>query len=451
MALTARSAAPHPGDTIAAVSSAAGPGERAIVRVSGPGTRAVIDAVFTPADPSMLPLEHHLVPGSVRLTGIYSPLPASLYFFHGPRTYTGQDLAELHTIGSPPLVERLVADLLNAGARPAQPGEFTLRAFLAGKKDLAQAEAVQAVVAAASDDDLKPALAQLAGGMTRPLHAVRDDLMNLLADVEASLDFADEDIQFVGRAETLARLDSALSLLRRLLGQLDDRAIAGRPVRIAFVGLPNAGKSSLFNALATGDALVSPIPGTTRDYLTKRISLAGMAIELIDTAGWQAAEETIERQAQELGREQAGRADVVVWCAEGGAFTAADEARLAQTSARLLRAWTKCDLSPCTAANAVAVTVVHPEGTDELLARLADTVRELTRSPLAPSHSRCRHHIEASIDELARARELVGRPDALELVAAALRRGIDQLGEMTGAVYTNDLLDRIFSRFCIGK
>src|SRR5262249_19277283 len=156
-----KTAAPHPDDTIVAVSSAPGPGLRAIVRVSGPNTRAVIDAVFSrDAQRSGAERARHLVPGSVRLSSVHSPLPADLYFFPAPHSYTGQDLAELHTVGSPPLVERLVADLLTAGARPARPGEFTLRAFLAGKKDLPQAEAVQAVVEADTDADLKQALTQ---------------------------------------------------------------------------------------------------------------------------------------------------------------------------------------------------------------------------------------------------------------------------------------------------
>src|SRR5581483_8564604 len=161
MTLTAATAAPHPDDTIVAVSSAPGAGPRAIVRVSGPRTRAVVDAVFQasgghePPEGTSLggltPPARRVLPGSVRLSGVHSPLPAALYFSPGPHSYTGQDLAELHTVGSPPLVERLVADLLAAGARPARPGEFTLRAFLAGKKDLPQAEAVQAVVEAGTD------------------------------------------------------------------------------------------------------------------------------------------------------------------------------------------------------------------------------------------------------------------------------------------------------------
>jgi tRNA modification GTPase len=465
--LTASTTAPHPDDTIAAVSSAPGPGARAIVRVSGPKTRAVVGAVFRasggrqPPDGGeirgLTPPARQIVPGAVRLSGVHSPLPADLYFFPGPHSYTGQDVAELHTIGSPPLVERLVADLLAAGARPARPGEFTLRAFLAGKKDLPQAEAVHAVIEAGTDADLHAALAQLAGGVTQPLAALRDDLLNLLADLEAALDFADEDITFVGQTETLTRLAGAIARLTNLQRQLDARTVSGRPVRVALVGRPNAGKSSLFNALAGGPAaLVSPEAGTTRDYLTRRLDLGGVAAELVDTAGWQAAADTIAEQAQRLGREQADRADVVVWCAEpGDPFDPADAARLAATGADVLRAQTKRDLASRVGhdpgSDVIACSVVTPGGTDALRAALAERVQSLARPPLAPSQSRCRHHVAACVAHLREAHRHVLFEDPAELTALALRSALDQLGEMVGAVYTNDLLDRIFSRFCIGK
>jgi tRNA modification GTPase len=447
-----KTAGPHPGDTIVAVSSAPGAGARAIVRVSGPETLRVVNQLFTHATPSRRGGVRRLVPGALRLTGVHSPLPASLYFFPGPRSYTGQDLAELHTIGSPPLVERLVADLLAAGARPAQPGEFTLRAFLSGKKDLPRAEAVHAVIEAGTDAELRTALAQLAGGVSEPLAALRDDLLNLLADLEAALDFADEDIEFVGTSETLRRVNAAADHLESLLGQLDDRTVSGRPVRVALVGLPNAGKSSLFNALAGGDALVSPVPGTTRDYLTREIDLAGVRVELIDTAGWQDAADTIEEQAQRLGRGAAAAADVILWCDEHGGFGATDAERLRATGADAIRVRTKCDLSaPVGARSSGQVPCSVPHGTDAVRATLAGAVASLARPALAPSQSRCRHHVAACRDHLLATRDHVTAGDPPELAAAALRAALDQLGELTGAVHTNDLLDRIFSRFCIGK
>ncbi len=464
MILTATTPSPHPDDTIVAVSSAPGPGARAIVRVSGPKARAVVERVVV--EPGSLDLKpRYLLTVSLRLSGVHSPLPADLYFFAGPKSYTGQDLAELHTIGSPPLVERLVADLLDAGARPARPGEFTLRAFLAGKLDLPQAEAVHAVIEAGTDADLKEALSQLAGGVTQPLHTLRDDLLNLLADTEAALDFADEDIEFVGKTETLTRLAAALAKLANLRRQLDGRTVSGRSIRVALVGLPNAGKSSLFNALADDPAaIVSPEPGTTRDYLTRRLDLNGIEVELIDTAGWADAADTIEEQAQRLGREQAGHADVILWCVEPGEkFDPADAARLQSTGAQVLRVATKSDLgerrgvSPTWEENArrpdgsTLASSVLPGGTDALRAALAERVAALARPALAPSQSRCRHHLDACVRDLQQAHRHVLLDDPAELAALALRGALEQLGEMVGAVYTNDLLDRIFSRFCIGK
>lgn len=442
---------PHPDDTIAAVSSAPGPGLRAIVRVTGPNTRAVVAAVF-----DQPPAPRRLTPGTVRLSGVHSPLPADLYFWPAPHTYTGQDLAELHTVSSPPLVERLVADLLAAGARPAQPGEFTLRAFLAGKKDLPQAEAVLAVIEAGTDADLRQALSQLAGGVTQPLTLLRDDLLNLLADVEAALDFADEDLEFVGKPDLVKRVGAGIAHLTNLRRKLDDRAVSGRPVRVALVGRPNAGKSSLFNALAGADAaLVSPTAGTTRDYLTRAVTLGGVPAELTDTAGWDTATDAITGQAQRLGREQAGRADVVVWCVPAGeAFDPADDQRLRSTGAVVVRAATKADLADGVVADhttAIPCSVLTPDRMAALCSALADAVLTAARPPLAPSLSRCRAHVDRAVIHLREAHRHVLFDDPPEIVASALRAALDQVGELAGAVYTPDLLDRIFSRFCIGK
>jgi tRNA modification GTPase len=358
-------------------------------------------------------------------------------------------------------VDRLVADLLAAGARPAQPGEFTLRAFLAGKKDLPQVEAVLAVIEAGTDSDLQTALRQLAGGVTQPLAKLRDDLLNLLADVEAALDFVDEDIEFVSRPDTILRIAAGMAHLTNLRRQLDDRTLSGRTLRVALVGEPNAGKSSLFNALVgTPSALVSATAGTTRDYLTAVVDLGGVSVELIDTAGRQPAADTIEEQAQQLGREQTERADLIVRCVPvtdvvtpmdfGGA-----EVILARTKADLSerpglpRPSGLAGVNP--AAHEVFASVVTPNGTAPLRAFLKEKAEAFARPPLAPSQARCRGHIETALAHLKLAHAHALNDDPPELLALALRAALDQIGEMTGAVYTNDLLDRIFSRFCIGK
>ena len=438
---------PNPDDTIVALASAPGPGLRGIVRLSGPAVRAIV-STLVPEDIETTSAKRKLSPCRIQFPGIHSPLPGHLYFSPAPRTYTGQDTAEIHTVACPPLVDALIAALLNAGARAAQPGEFTLRAFLAGKKDLTQAEAVAGAIEASSPDELQQALAQMAGGVTQPLQGLREDLLNLLADVEAGLDFTDEHIEFVGKKEILLRLGKGLAQLMNLSRQFENRSVSHRPFRVALVGEPNAGKSSLFNVLAgLPAALVGPIPGTTRDYLTRSVILDQIQIELIDTAGWQEAENRIEEQAQALGSSQAKNADLLLWCVASNQtqpIAACDELAGVPT----IRVTTKGDLVACSSLSTSAKT---GQGIAQLKELLAERARAFARPALAPSLSRCQHHVEACLKHLRAAHSIVLFDDPAELLALELRLALEQLGEMVGAVYTDDLLDRIFSRFCIGK
>ncbi len=437
-------------DTITALASAPGPGGRAIVRISGPDAARVAGAIFH-APEALYPLKRRLVQGHVRLEGVAAPWPADLYLWPGPHSYTGQDMAEVHTSACPPLVDLLVAQLLRSGSRAAGPGEFTLRAYLAGKLDLPRAEAVRGVIEAGDRDELKLALGQLAGGMTLPLQALRDDLLNLLADVEAGLDFADEDIRFVNRDEVLARLAWALTQVTLVQRQLSRRTLTSGPFRVVLAGRPNVGKSSLFNALTGASALVSPEPGTTRDYLVEQLTLGGVALEVVDTPGWEEGVGRVKAQAQKLGQSQAERAHLVLLCLEAGTSPDADErATLSRTKPPVVGVATKCDRAAA-APGLLATSVVTGAGLDALRVLLLERVRARKEPALAPSWSRCSGHVEALLEHLRKAHHLVLFDDPPELLALELRGALDQLGELVGDVYTDDLLDLIFSRFCMGK
>jgi tRNA modification GTPase len=437
-------------DTIVALSSAPGRGGRAIIRLSGPDALRCLAGLFISAEP-ILPSRRRLYPGFVQLPQDCAPWPADLYVWPSPRTYTGQLLTEVHALSCPPLVAVFVAEVLNAGARAARPGEFTQRAFLAGKLDLTRAEAVLAVVEAGSRAELKQALAQLAGGVTQPLQELRHDLLDLLADLEAGLDFSEEDVHFIGQEDLLRRLSRGLALVTLLHKQLEQRSLGPRPFRAVLAGRPNAGKSSLFNALTGSKALVSTQPGTTRDYLVAQLREKDLFVELVDTAGWQSSEGDLEQQVQLLSREQTRQADLVLLCREAGTRPTAEELQLLQQGRpEVIAVATKCDLAQATD-GILATSALTGAGLDALHLLLAQRARALARPALAPSLSRCRHHVEACLQRLRQAHALALYDEPPELVALEVRSALDELGEMTGAVYTDDLLDRIFSRFCIGK
>ncbi|QDV34067.1 tRNA modification GTPase [Tautonia plasticadhaerens] len=440
-----------PSDTIAAIASPPGPAVRGLVRLSGEASRAIALGVFRPPggrEPS--PGRPSWTPGTIDLEG--RPLDASLVLWPGVRTYTGQPMAEIHSTGSPPLLRLVLGRCLGLGARLAEPGEFTLRAFLSGRIDLTQAEAVLAVIDSRSPAQVEAALSQLAGGLAGPIDRLRDRLIDTLAHLEAGLDFVDEaDVDPIGRrmlAGSLARNSIEVAALAdRLRGR--DRP-SGLP-RVVLVGPPNAGKSRLFNALVGADlALVSPVAGTTRDYLSAPIRCDGLEVELIDTAGIDDAVGPIEAEAQALRAAQAAGAELLLDCRSADAPPS-----LAPPDGRpRLLVWTKADRGPGEfPEGAVATSAETGLGLGALRLAIASSIRSRSaeEDPTGLTSARCRDGLSRASAALGRAAEAIRLESGDELVAVDLRDAVEELGRVIGAEIDDAILDRIFRRFCIGK
>ncbi|MGC1276570.1 MAG: tRNA modification GTPase [Planctomycetaceae bacterium] len=459
-------------DVIAAPASAPGPSARAILRISGDGCRDAVRSIFVPDcddrwKAAKVAARHT---GRLRLTEPALDLPATAAVWPTRRSYTGQPLVELQLPGSPPLVEAALAELYRAGVRPARPGEFTLRAFLAGRIDLVQAEAVLGVIDAVDHRELDSALRQLAGGLSGRLADVRSDLLMLLADLEAGLDFVEEDIEFVSREAATARVTGARQVIDELLADASERWRDAGRARVVLAGLPNAGKSTLFNAIVGKDhAIVSPVAGTTRDWLTADVEFDEAAVELIDTAGWETASDDLGVAMDELRAEQLERADLIVWCSAADApprwrdDDAQLRERLGALHEKTIVIDSKIDLAPGEPLRAarvqpdgddLAVSAVTGEGLARLQHRIAFELaveRSGSRQMMGSTAARGRQSLEAARDALDRA--LAASADGFgdEIVASELRLALDGLAAVLGTIYTDDVLDVLFSRFCIGK
>lgn len=467
-------------DTIAALASPPGGAQRGIVRLSGPAIRSILAGWFQPAEPDRWTIARGAAVHPGHLLGVSSraPIGVDVYDWPDRRSYTGQPVVELHLPGSPPLLEAVLSEIHRRGARPARAGEFTLRAFLAGKVDLLQAEAVLGVIDAHDHHELQAALAQLAGGLSGRLSELRRDLLELLADLEAGLDFIEEDIEFISRHEVLDRIATARHHVEDLLLQSADRMQSRTRPRVVLAGLPNAGKSTLFNRLTTSrSALVSAGEGTTRDFLQAPVEWTGLSFDLIDTAGWELPAEQIAEAAQHLRAAQIADADVVLWCS--AANLAADRqdfddqlfAITSQKSRACFRVLTQTDHSDAqcwfadeahppqeigTAARRVAeISALTGDGLErlaELLRASLTNANDNSRQWLGTTAARCRESLEAVAMALQQA-EIAAGTEAIgdELIAVDMRESLDHLGRILGVIYTDDILDRVFSKFCIGK
>jgi tRNA modification GTPase len=455
-------------DVIGAVATPPGPAEKSVIRLSGQSVMDVLLESFTAessGDHWKTNRRASRYVGGFQIDGWRVPIPVDLWLWPTSRSYTGQPAAELHFIGSPPIVDAILEQLYRRGARPARAGEFTLRAFLAGRVDLVQAEAVLGVIDASDHAQLQTALTQLAGGLSRQIAEIRELLLLDLADLEAGLDFVEEDIEFVQREQMQRRIEQALSFATKLWQQCEDRMVSGTRPRVVLAGLPNAGKSTLFNRLLGEQrAIVSDQAGTTRDYLNAEFTWSGQAFELIDTAGVDASLDFITAQAESLRQLQVTHADLVVWCSSPVATreeALLDENQYQQAASQsrdILRVWTKGDTSAdkraVSAARALVVSSRTGHGLDQLQHALIERFSNQAAHRgewLATTAARSRDSLERCLSGLRQALTAAQQHHGDELISIELRGALEALGEICGAVHTDDILDRIFSRFCIGK
>lgn len=446
-------------ETIAAVASGQSRGGIGVVRISGPLAGQIANTVFKPHGPCSWET-HRLYHGRVLMAGGRPVDDALAVLMRAPRSYTGEDVLELHCHGSPAVLRLVVESVLSAGARPALPGEFTKRAFLNGKMDLAQAEAVCDLVRARTSEGCSQAADQLFGRLSEHLSFLRKRLVRVKAHLEAQIDFAEEDL-VVDRDGDLAAIRSCIAEIERMLETYRHGRLLRDGLRIAITGRPNVGKSSLLNALLGEErAIVTAIPGTTRDVVDESANFGGVPVVLSDTAGLRETADEVERLGVERALRAVEAADLALLVLDTSVPFAMPPSALDRT--RTLAVLNKSDL-PCrwsegeitTIAGryrALRVSATEGTGLDDLRRAVLELAGDMP-SDGVPVLTRARHRdaLVKGRDALHDALAGVERSAAPELVCVDLQAALDHIGVLTGTITNEDVLDAIFSEFCIGK
>lgn len=466
-------------DTIAAVATPLGSGGLGVVRLSGPKAFAIASGLFHGSSPLDQCPSHTLHHGTITEgSEILDDGVAGL--FRAPRSYTGEDVVEFSCHGGAHILRRVLESCLRAGARMADPGEFTRRAFLNGKIDLIQAEAVGDLIAARSDAQRRLALNALRGDLSQKIQPFRDRILDLLAHLEAHLDFVEDEVPNLSRADIRKRLELLITNLTAFLAEAGPGRLWREGIKIAIVGRPNAGKSSLFNALLKENrAIVADVPGTTRDTLEESVLWEGISVTLVDTAGLRETADTVEREGADRARRVLAEADVVFLVGDAGQGPLAEDRAAAQavSDRPVILVLNKMDLLFSTREThgqdaratqfktlwekelgllnvpAVFVSALTSDGLDALrreALRLAGGGQE----PLEPGiifNARQEQRVRESVNALNQAEEAAKAGAPEEILAMDIRLALAGLNAVTGQGAPEEVLDAIFSRFCVGK
>ena len=447
-----------PGDTIAALATPAGTSAIAVVRASGPQVAELVRAIFSTLPPPRLAQHANYRDrnGAVVDDVLFT-------YFAGPNSFTGEDTVEISCHGNPFIAQKILEDLLARGCRPAEAGEFSKRAFLNGRLDLSQAEAVMDLIHARSERALAAANQQLRGALGRHMDFLISQLVNILAMIEAYIDFPEEDLPDEDRKRVQAQLAELLSGTSRLLATTHYGELLRAGIKTVILGEPNAGKSSLLNRLVGRErALVSPEPGTTRDYLEERIAIGPHWLRLIDTAGLNSTPSPLEKRGIDKTFEQAAEADLFLWVIDSTrplpALPPAPSSRM--SPANTVAVFNKIDLPPGARGDlpqafpVVKISAMQGAGLEALEAAvvgLAEAFHVETGDELVAINARHAHALEQAKAGLVSAGQKLAANEASELVASDLRVALEAFGQVSGKIDNEKILDQLFASFCIGK
>ena len=471
-------------DTILAVSTPSGRSLKVIIRLSGKDVFGCLESTFMPGDGEKITHEKGFSSchGHIYLESENVRIPACIYIMKSPNSYTREDIIEIHTFGSPPLIEMIMEALLSSGSesvyrengeeavrniRIAEPGEFTKRAFLNGRISLAEAESVLRIIRSRTDSELLMAVSNLKGRLTERMNNIQGELVKLCARIEAAIDFLDQDIELITLDETKKQLEHIKEELYIVAGSGQKPRISHYGVKTVLVGWPNAGKSSLYNKLLNrSKAIVTRVSGTTRDTLEADVDLEGINFRIIDTAGIAYGKGELESVIEQRTYGSIDTAQIVIFVIDGCMNLSSEQIKFFDsiTTRSKIIVINKIDLQQKTCYEdlsskmktfpVVKTSVLTGEGLNELKKTMVSSVFEnnidLSASDVVFT-IRQRVVLGRALDILEQISDSLNEGIGYELVAIDLRKALDTIGEVTGEVLTDDILDRIFSEFCIGK